>query len=135
MTFIVRTLLRPISPLVVHLKKPALQMKIRQPIVPQVVCVVLLLWAIFGDNPYGYYVLLRWICCPTLAWLAWRAYGLGRVNAAWLLGVAALVYNPVIRVHATRDFWRGVNAITIVLLIASIPWLRAQISRGDEVQQ
>jgi hypothetical protein len=104
-------------------------------VVPQLVCTALLLWAIFGNSPYGYYILIRWICCPTLAWLAWRAHSLGRDNAAWLFGVTALVYNPVIRVHATRGLWSIVNVITIVLFLASLSWLKTQKSRDHRAQQ
>lgn len=105
-------------------------MKTRQPKVPQVVCVMLLLWAIFGDSPYGYYVLLRWICCPTLAWLAWRSYALGRVNAAWLFAVTALVYNPVLPVHATRSFWTVVDVVTVVVFAVSIFILKTNPSES-----
>jgi uncharacterized membrane protein len=97
---------------------------------PQLVCITLLLWAIFGNNPYGYYIVLRWICCATLGWLWWRAYKMDRPNSAWLFGVSALVYNPVIRVHATREFWGVLNAITIVIFIASLFALRP--SRVDD---
>lgn len=32
----------------------------------------MLLWALYPENPYGYYVLLRLVCCPIFAYLANR---------------------------------------------------------------
>ena len=100
----------------------------RSPIYPQIVCVVLLIWAILGENPYGYYVLLRWVCSATLAYLAWRAYSLHRVGLTWILSVGAMIYNPIVRVHATRGLWSILNAVTILVLIASARLLRARRS-------
>src|SRR2546428_617570 len=64
-------------------------------------------------NPYGYYVLLRWVCCPLFAYLAVRASDLRREAWMWIFAVLAVVYNPIFRVHATRDFWTLVNVGTV----------------------
>ena len=38
----------------------------------------------------------------------------------WLLGVTAGIYNPILRVHLTREIWSVVNVATILLAGTSI---------------
>ncbi len=79
----------------------------------------MLLWAIVGDNPYGYYVLLRIVCCGIFALLAFLTIDRGQ-HQAWAFGLTAVVYNPVIRIHLTRDIWEVINWATIALAGASV---------------
>lgn len=90
-----------------------------QRIFPQMIAIAMLLWAIVPSNPYGYYMVLRWVCCAIFAFLAIQALEQKRTPWAWIMAVAAGVYNPIIRVHATREFWTVVNIITIVIVAAS----------------
>jgi hypothetical protein len=87
---------------------------------PQLVAIVLLLWALYPYNPYGYYVLLRLVCCGVFAFLAYEAKSGDSEGWAWTLGILALLYNPVIRVHLTRELWSVINIATIVVLLWSI---------------
>ena len=41
--------------------------------IPQVITICTLLWALNPHNPYGYYILLRWVCCGVFAYLAFQA--------------------------------------------------------------
>jgi hypothetical protein len=68
--------------------------------------------------PYGYYVFLRIALCVAAAYLAWAEYEeVGAINA-WFVGlvVLAVVYNPIIRVHLTREIWTGINLTTVAFL-------------------
>jgi hypothetical protein len=87
---------------------------------PQVAATVLLLLALFPEMPYGYYVLLRWILCPLFVYLALRALTLGIGSWVWILGVIAALYNPIFRVHLTREVWNPVNLATIAVALYSI---------------
>ena len=90
----------------------------------------MLLRALIPANPYGYYItLLGWICCAAFAYLAIHAWELRRNGWVWVLGVTAAIYNPILRVHATREIWSIVNLITIALAIASIFVLKSE--EGD----
>jgi hypothetical protein len=80
----------------------------------------MLLWALNPENPYGYYILLRWVCCGVFAFLAFRAVEKGIERWPWVLGITAVVYNPFIRVHLNRDIWSVVNLITIGIALVSI---------------
>jgi hypothetical protein len=67
------------------------------------VTATLLVWAAVDTHPYSFYMLLRWICCPVLAYSAFIAYETNRVLWSWIFGVLALVYNPIFRTHLDRS--------------------------------
>lgn len=88
--------------------------------IPQIIVVSMLLWAFNTENPYGYYVLLRWVCCAAFAYLAVQALALDKEGWVWILGVTAVTYNPIIRIHLTRETWSGINLLMIAIAIASV---------------
>jgi hypothetical protein len=88
--------------------------------VPQVVASVMLLWALNSSNPYGYYVLLRWVCCGVFAYLAFQAFERQRYGWVWILGMTAGIYNPIVPVHLTREIWSVINVITIAIAFATV---------------
>ena len=87
-------------------------------------------WALFPINPYGYYVLLRFIVCGICIFLAVKAHGLGKMGWVWTLGITAVLYNPFLRAHLTRPVWSVVNVVTILLLVVTIRALRKRTA-GD----
>lgn len=88
--------------------------------IPQAIVIPMLLWALNPANPYGYYILLRWVCCATFVYLAIQAWNLEKNGWVWVLGVTAAIYNPILRVHSTREMWSIVDLVTIGLAVASI---------------
>lgn len=80
----------------------------------------MLLLALNPQNPYGYYILLRWVCCACFAYLAIRAHAFEKTGWVWTLGITAVVYNPVIRIHLTREIWSFVNVATVAVALTSI---------------
>ncbi len=82
--------------------------------------IAMLLWALVPSNPYGYYVLLRFVICGVCAFLAFRMIEIQRHGWVWILGITALIYNPIVRVHLNRELWSVVNIVTIVLLAVTI---------------
>ena len=93
---------------------------------PQSIVSLMLLWALNPSNPYGYYILLRWVCCGCFAYMACVAYKQKKQNWIWILGITATIYNPIIRVHLTREIWSVVNVITIGIALFSISILKSQ---------
>ena len=87
--------------------------------IPQAIVCLMLLWALVPSNPYGYYLLLRWVCCPAFAYLAVQAFRREKQGWVWVLGVTAAAYNPIIRVHLTREIWSLVNVASIGIAIWS----------------
>jgi hypothetical protein len=105
--------------------------------IPQVIVSIMLLWALNPGNPYGYYILLRWVCCGVFAFLTLQALAHEIYGWTWVLGITALVYNPFFRVHLTREIWSVVNVVTIVIAVVSIFRLPRQDdskSKGKEEQ-
>ena len=88
--------------------------------VPQTIASIMLLWALNPENPYGYYVLLRWVCCGMFGFLTYRAIAHEMQGWSWVLGITALVYNPIFPVHLSREIWAAVNIASIVIAIVSI---------------
>ena len=88
--------------------------------IPQLIACLMLIWALYPENPYGYYVLLRWVCCGIFAYLSVKAYGQKKQDWVWILGITAGIYNPFIRVHLTREIWSVVNIVTIGIAVVSV---------------
>ena len=88
--------------------------------VPQTIAVIMLIGAFNPQNPYGYYVLLRWVCCAVFIYLALKALELEKEAWVWVLGIVAIVYNPIFRIHLTRKIWCVLNIATIVIAMSSV---------------
>lgn len=71
--------------------------------IPQAIVIPMLLWALNPLNPYGYYILLRWVCCAVFVYLAIQAWNIEKQGWIWILGVTAAIYNPILRIHSTRE--------------------------------
>jgi len=99
--------------------------------IPQTVASVMLLWALNPDNPYGYYILLRWVCCGIFAYLAFQALELEKESWVWTLGITAVIYNPIFRIHLNRELWSVINVVTIGIAIVSIFALRTTDNTED----
>jgi len=88
--------------------------------IPQAVASIMLLVALNPENPYGYYVLLRWAVCGIFAYLAFQAFEKEKIEWVWILGITAAVYNPFVKMHLGREIWSLVNLVTIGVTITSI---------------
>lgn len=92
---------------------------------PQIICIPLLLWALNPDNPYGYYIFLRWAVCLSFMYLAYRAYEAEKQDGwIWVFGGVAALYNPIATIHLGREVWEVVNVATVALLIVPLFILR-----------
>ena len=70
--------------------------------------------------PYGYYILLRFVVCGVAAYGAFKSAELGKTVWALVLGIIAILFNPIIRIYLSREIWAPINLITALLLIISI---------------
>lgn len=99
--------------------------------IPQAIVTPMLPWALNPDNPYGYYILLRWVCCAAFAFLALQALARDKQGWVWVLGITAVVYNPLFRIHLTRAIWSIVNVITIGIAWGSVFILKTEPERKE----
>lgn len=80
-------------------------------------------WPVFGipiamlaiallPMPYGYYQFLRLVVCAATILTAIQAHRRSDQVSMAILGMLALLYNPVFRVHLNRETWAAINVAT-----------------------
>lgn len=99
--------------------------------IPQVVASIMLLWALNPANPYAYYIILRWVCFGIFLYLALEALENAKQGWVWVLGITALVYNPIFRVHLNRELWSIINVVTIGIAVISIFSLKVKNKKNN----
>jgi curved DNA-binding protein CbpA len=80
---------------------------------------MMLVYAAVYRHSYTFHTLLRWVCCPILAYSAVSAHQSKRVAWTWIFGVLAVLYNPIFPVHLNRTTWIGVNWFTAALMLVA----------------
>lgn len=100
-------------------------LRTRPHLLPSLVAVGLLLGALV-DNPYGYYVFLRWVVCASALFVIWAAYNPRRLWALWIFGIIAVLFNPVVPIHAWRGFWIPVDVVVAILFAIAIVKVRRE---------
>ena len=74
-----------------------------------------MLFVAIADLQYGYYQILRWVVCGVAVYIAYMAYTWGKVWATWVFGFVAVLFNPIIPVHLTKEIWQPINVICGIL--------------------
>lgn len=95
----------------------------RPHLIPPIIATVLLLGAL-GRWPYGYYQLLRWITCAAAIWVALLAYAWQKKWAVVSFGIIAVLFNPLIPIHLTREIWQPIDLLCAALFIVTTFTLR-----------
>jgi hypothetical protein len=80
----------------------------------------LLLIGCVAHMPYGYYQFIRIAGCAGFAYLAYIEFEENKVITGILCVAAAILLNPIFKIHFERKLW---NEIDIVLAAALILWL------------
>lgn len=95
-----------------------------------IIPVIVLLVALAPGHPYRYFIVLRWVVCAgALLFVAmFHSHQLHR----WMYGFGfiAFLYNPIIRVHLTRDIWMVLNMLTIAAFVAGFVlfWVKSDVT-------
>ena len=84
---------------------------------PAVVPAVVLLAAVFGHWPYGFYTLMRLIVCGCAIYLAVEAKRMGSAAWPWVLGGVAVLFNPIVPMRMHRSDWQIVDSFAAITLI------------------
>jgi hypothetical protein len=93
-------------------------------LIPSCISIAMLLLAIPPIWPYGYYTLLRWVVCGTSLFIAYTAYGLNRKFWMWLIGLVAILFNPLIPVYLDKETWVVIDVVVAVVIFTSIWFLK-----------
>lgn len=82
---------------------------------------IMLLIAFDSANPYGFYVLLRFVCCAAFVLLAVN-FLISDAHPAWIwsYGFSAVLYNPILKIPLDRESWAIANVCVLMLLGASL---------------
>ena len=92
-----------------------------------VIAAVMLLIAL-AKLPYGYYKLLRWVTCAAAVVVALSAHAWGKTWVAVPFGLIALLFNPLIPIHLSREIWRPIDIGAAALFLVSTVIVRPRRS-------
>lgn len=81
-----------------------------------IIAILLLVAAVFGRWPYGFYTFLRLVVCGTSAYLAFVAYTAKDKFWLWVMGGLAVLFNPLVPIHLHRSAWQFFDALSAMLL-------------------
>lgn len=80
-----------------------------------------LLGALFDGLPYGYFTLLRFVVCAVGAYVAYKTYEKDNESLlVWLFGGIAILFNPIIPIHLTREVWWIIDLMVGGVFLLSI---------------
>lgn len=100
--------------------------------IARVISVILLLWAL-DRHPYGYYTLLRFVVCGVSAYGAYFSSEIIiRKGWAWIFGIIAILFNPIIPIHLDRGTWAVIDVIVAAVFSISIFILKKENSKSTE---
>jgi hypothetical protein len=88
----------------------------RPHLIPSLITAVMLFLAL-AELPYGYYQLLRLVVCGVSVYIAFMAYKWQKVWGVWLFGFIALLFNPLIPIHLSKELWQPIDAICALLFL------------------
>ncbi|MBK8191351.1 MAG: hypothetical protein IPK79_12990 [Vampirovibrionales bacterium] len=81
---------------------------------------ILMLLGTLADNPYSYYVLLRWVVCIAAISIALSFKALNKEGWFITLLITAFLFNPLIPVHLNKQLWTVLDLVTAAIFLVSI---------------
>jgi len=89
--------------------------------IPIILAIVLLMVPLINnDLDSGYFTLLRIIVCGAGIYLAIIAQSIKKLHWMWIIGFLAILFNPVIPVHLSKETWIGIDFISAVIFIVAL---------------
>lgn len=86
------------------------------------ICITGCLLGTFSSWAYGLYVLLRILVCGTSAFLAWCSAEQKWTKWVWVLGITAIVFNPILPFPFGRSLWEILDLACGVVLAVWLIW-------------
>ena len=75
--------------------------------------------------PYGYFQFVRIAGAIGFGWLCYKEYEENRYITGLLCGACAILLQPILKIHFSRQLW---NSIDVVIAIALIIWVIIDLS-------
>lgn len=74
--------------------------------------------------PYGYYQLLGIVVTGYAVWIALFLIVQQRPVWPWPFALVGVLYNPILKIHMSRDVHNIENIFTALLIVAAMTWAR-----------
>jgi len=81
---------------------------------------ILFLLGALGDNPYSYYQFLRWLILGIGAYSAYLSYNNREKTWAWIFGITAVLFNPIVPFALQRELWQVIDIIVAIIFLISV---------------
>src|SRR4030042_4975609 len=85
----------------------------------KIVAIILLLGAL-GYWAYGYYQVLRRSIMIIGAYSAFMAYEKEKIAWAWIFGIIAVLFNPIIPITFSKNIWQLIDVIVAIIFFISL---------------
>jgi hypothetical protein len=85
----------------------------------KILAVVFLLGAL-ESWPYSYYQFLRWAILVIGAYTAYISYQQQKMAWAWIFGIIAVLFNPIIPFYLSKDTWQSIDVIVAIVFFISL---------------
>jgi FtsH-binding integral membrane protein len=80
-----------------------------------------------------FYTALRWVSCAAFAYSAVVASQMQLTFWAWVFGLLAILFNPIIPVYLQRQFWQIIDYVAIAtIFLAAIVFTRNVPNDSDK---
>lgn len=79
------------------------------------ISILLLILALLGGLPYGYYTFLKIFIFITALYTLFDKEHTSFFFFCWLF--TAILYNPFIKIHLGRDNWEIINLLTVLFIV------------------
>jgi hypothetical protein len=94
--------------------------------IASIIVIAMILLAIpSGIWPYGYYIFLRWVVTGVTLFVLWAAYELEKKTWLWIMGVIAILFNPIAPIYLDKRTWVVIDFIAAIIFIVSIFKIKA----------
>jgi MFS superfamily sulfate permease-like transporter len=88
------------------------------------IAALFLFLALIDGWQYGFFTILRFIVFSATAYVAWIAYENGDEMWTWLFGATAVLFNPFIPIHFSREIWTVIDFLAGVFCLLSAYFFR-----------
>jgi len=105
----------------------------RPHLIPGIIA-ALMLFGSLGQWPYGYYQLLRLVVCGVSVYIAFNAYQWHKIWAIWLFGFIAILFNPLIPIHLSRELWQTIDIVCAILFFVMAVFLKKPEEEKRQVE-
>jgi hypothetical protein len=78
---------------------------------------IIILFLALGQWPYGYFILLRWVVTAGAIIVAINAFDKNIDWAKVVFLFIAILFNPIVPVHLSREIWIPIDVVVGVMFI------------------